>query len=152
MTLKLNVPSKLASTAIQVRQPSYTVAPQSNITSIVAIARQVPATVKRKSVQTYDLSEIWRSNQLVAEEPPSNITQVQNTIVEMYAGLGIDITADDVNYFDDNIGFFFNTGFNMHSDAGSNANQIVKRELPKITGKNVTVGGSAHRVRVWIDK
>ena len=149
---KLNVPARLASTAIQVRPPSYTVAPQSNTSLIASMARQVPATVKSQPTQSHDLSEVWQSNVLVAEEPPSNIKLVQRAIVAMYAERGISITAEDVNYFDDCIGFYFNTGFSMHSDKGSLANQFVQRELPKTMGKKVTVGGDEHRVRVWIDK
>lgn len=149
---KLNVPARLASAAIQVRQPNYTVMPQSNTALITSMVRQVPATDRSQPAQSCDLSEVWRSNVLAVDEPPSNIKLVQQAIVAMYAERGIHITPEDVNYFDDSVGFFFNTGFNMHSDEGSLANQFVQRELPKTMDKKVTVGGDEHRVRVWIDK
>ena len=149
---KLNVPARLASTAIQVRPPSYTVAPQSNTSLIASMARQVPATVKSQPTQSHDLSEVWQSNVLVAEEPPSNIKLVQRAIVAMYAERGIQITPEDVNYFDDCIGFYFNTRFFLHSDEGSLANQFIQKELSRTMGKKVAVGGDEHRVRVWIDK
>ncbi len=152
MTFKLDVQSRLACAAIQVRQPSYTVVAQSNTALIASMVRQVPATVKSQPTQSRDLSEVWQSNVLVAEEPPSIIKLVQRAIVAIYAERGVPITPEDVNYFDDCIGFFFNTRFNMHSDEGSLANQFVQRELPKTMGKKVTVGGDEHRVRVWIDK
>ena len=152
MTFKLNVPARLASTAIQVRPPSYTVMPQSNTSLIASMVRQVPATVKSQPTQSRDLSEVWRSNVLVAEEPPSNIKLVQQAIVAMYAERGIQITPEDVNYFDDCIGFYFNTRFFLHSDEGSLANQFIQKELSRTMGKKVAVGGDEHRVRVWIDK
>ena len=152
MTFKLDVPSRLASTAIQVRQPSYTVVAQSNTALIASMVRQVPATVKSQPTQSRDLSKVWQSNVLVAEEPPSNIKLVQRAIVAMYAERGIQITPEDVNYFDDCIGFYFNTRFTMHSDEGSLANQFIQKELSRTMGKKVTVGGDEHRVRVWIDK
>ena len=65
---------------------------------------------------------------------------------------GISITAEDVNYFDDCIGFYFNTRFFLHSDEGSLANQFIQKELYRTIGKKVAVGGDEHRVRVWIDK
>lgn len=151
MTIKLNVPSRLASAAIQVRQPSYAVVPQSNTALIASMVRQ-SATVKSQPAQSRDLSGVWKANQLVAEEPPSTIKLVQETIVAMYAERGVPIMPEGVNYFDDCIGFFFCTRQNMYSDAGSLANQFVQRELPKIMGKSVTVGGTECRVLIWIGK
>lgn len=62
---KLNVPARLASTAIQVRQPNYTVMPQSNTALITSMVRQVPATDRSQPAQSRDLSEVWRSEQLL---------------------------------------------------------------------------------------
>ncbi len=127
----------------------------SNLIKVSAQSRTAPFRLAvQESSKTYDLEQVYEQNRYLPERKPpeSNLAVIKQVIVEFYAQYGIRLSESSANIVHqvNCTSFAFSTGFDMHSNIGSTANQHARYELQEAFRREVQAGGEQHRVIVWV--